>query len=136
MIIARRDYNFSNLTLLFCRKMFIKMLISVDKNAVVGEVAFEYFNNLTVHDKPNKLFIIDVALRVFLVVKQLLNFFVTQLLAQRCKQVSQFSRRNKSTCILVKMTQTFNEIISSITRSLLRYCLKNFHNKPCKAYFI
>jgi hypothetical protein len=49
--------------------------------------------------------------------------FITQLLAERCQQVSELCRRDKTARIFIKMTQSFDKVVSSVTRLLFRNSL-------------
>lgn len=80
--------------------------------------------SLSVHHHSNELFVVHVALRVFLVVHQLLDLLVAQLLAQRCQQVSELGGRNKAAGVLVEVTQPLNEVVGGVSRALLRDCLE------------
>lgn len=73
---------------------------------------------LSTEDQTNKLFIIDVALRVLLASQQLLHLLISQLLSQVCHEVSEFSRRDVAVAILIKMTESLNEVICCINRAL------------------
>lgn len=70
---------------------------------------------LTVHNKPHEFFVVDVALRVFLVDQQLFDLIVCQLLAKRRQQMSELSRWDETAGVLVEVTQTFDKIIGSVT---------------------
>ena len=92
-------------------------------------------NKLSVHDGPDKVFIVDIALVVLVPNQQLLGLLVAELLPQGCQQVTQFSRAYKPIPILnkigafiimfhallcfmsnlVKMSQPFNKVITSVS---------------------
>lgn len=57
---------------------------------------------LTAHDHSNELFVVNVALRIFLILQELLHLIIGQLLAQRCKQMSQLGDEMKPLASLSK----------------------------------
>lgn len=69
---------------------------------------------LSTHDESHKLLVVHVALRVLLVRQQLLHLVIGQLLAQSRQQVSQFSRRNEATGVLVKVPQALNKVVGRV----------------------
>lgn len=80
---------------------------------------------LAVHHHSNKLLVVHVALRVFLVVHQLLDLFVAQLLPQSRQQVSELGGRDEAAGILVEVAQSLDEIIGRVVRTLLRNRLES-----------
>lgn len=70
-----RGCKFSDL-----RQQFSRIIENVKKIEVA---------RLTVHDHPDEFLVVHVALRVFLIVQQLLDLLVAQLLAESRQQMSQ-----------------------------------------------
>lgn len=58
---------------------------------MVDSLIAAWLDHLTAHNHSNELFIVNVTLRVFLVLEELLNLIIGQLLAQRGEQMSQLS---------------------------------------------
>jgi hypothetical protein len=79
---------------------------------------------LAVHHHSDKLFVVDISLRILLVSQQLLNLLIAQFFTERGQQMPELSRRNEAARIFIEMTQALDEIVSSVARSLLRNCLK------------
>lgn len=94
--------------------------------------------SLSVHHHSNELLVVHVALRVFLVVHQLLDLFIAQLLSERRQQVSELSGRDEAAGVLVEVTQPLNEVVGGVSRALLRDCLEKSRcdqNYPSKTPF-
>ena len=81
---------------------------------------------LSTEDKPYKLFIVDVALGIFLSSEQLFHFFVSQLFTEVSHQMTEFSRGNVAIAVLVEVTETLDEVIGGIDRALARDGLQDW----------
>lgn len=74
---------------------------------------------LTAHDHSNELFVVNVTLRIFLILEELLHLIIGQLLAQRCKQMSQLGGRNETARVLIEVAQPLDKVIGRIGGALL-----------------
>ena len=88
-----------------------------------GIIAGPYFDtrlalndlHLAVHHSPDEVLVVDVSLAVLVASEQLLCLLITQLLPEGGQQVSQLSRGDETIAILVKVTQTFNKVITGVS---------------------
>ena len=81
--------------------------------------------DLVGQDHFHKLLIVDVSRGVFLAMDQILYVFLVHFLAQTSQHMSQFSRSDETIAILVEMTETFNEVLRSVSDFLRRNGLQN-----------
>jgi len=81
--------------------------------------------DLTAHNHPYELFVVNVSLRVLLTCKKLFHFVVVQFLAECSQQVSEFCGTDISTPVLVEVTKAFDEILGSVCAPVFAYCLQN-----------
>lgn len=87
---------------------------------MVDSLSAAWLAHLTAHYHSNELFIVNVTLRVFLVLEELLNLIIGQLLAQRGEQMSQLSRGNETAGVLIEVAQPLDEVVSRVGGTLLR----------------
>ena len=66
-------------------------------------------------DHLDKLLVVDVALGVLLAMDQLLNLFFTHLLSQSSQQMPELHSRDQTITLLVKMLETLNEVVNSVS---------------------
>ena len=75
------------------------------------------FFALSVHDGSDEVFVVDVALAVLVAHQQLLGLLVAELLPERGEQVPQLRRGDEPVTVLVKVTETLDEVIAGVSRS-------------------
>ena len=81
--------------------------------------------HLAVHHSPDEVLVVDVALAVLVAHKELLGLLVTQLLPESGQQVPELRRANESVSVFVKVTETLNKVIASVSRPPGTDCLEN-----------
>ena len=81
--------------------------------------------HLAVHHSPDEVFVVDVALAVLVAHKELLGLLVTQLLPESGQQVPELRRANESVPVFVKVTETLDKVIASVSRPPGTDCLEN-----------
>lgn len=85
----------------------------------------QFLLRLSAHNHSNEFLVVYVTLRVFLILQQLFDLFVTQLLTQGGQKVPQLGARNVTACILVKVSQALDKVVGCVGAALLRNCLVN-----------
>ena len=70
---------------------------------------------LSIHDGSDEVLVVDVALAVLVAHQQLLRLLVSQLLTKSGQEVTELGWADEAVAILVKVAQSFNKVVTSVS---------------------
>jgi len=78
-----------------------------------------HISRSSVHDCFDKLFVIDVSLRVLVATEQLFHLFIVELFSEGREEVSEFRGRDVSVSVFVEVSQTLDKVLRGVVVPLL-----------------